>query len=160
MRQRNRHDDQFVGVHAQSLSGRCKHPDHAQPAVTDPHQLPECRLAAKQLFANLGPDDCHRRTPVPVFFRQGLALRQLEITQRDEFCRRAGDHHFPQAATKRDFRGADSQRCHSPHAWQAAQTTRIINGQVTRGAGDGIGRVEAAGARAPWQNNHQIGTQR
>ena len=57
--QRNGHDDQFVGVHAQALAGRLQHADDAQPPVADPYQLADGRLAAEHFLADLGADHRH-----------------------------------------------------------------------------------------------------
>jgi hypothetical protein len=58
--QRDRDDDQFVGIHAQPLAGGLQHADDAQPAVADAHQLADGRLAAEHFLADLGADDGDR----------------------------------------------------------------------------------------------------
>ena len=158
--QRNRDDDQFVGVHAQPLASRFEDADDAQPAVADANELADGRIVAEHFLADLGADDGDRRAPIPVLFRQGLPLGDFEIADRDKFGRRAGDHDFAQLAAEVDFRGADGERGDAADPRQAAQAAGVVDGQVARRAGDGIGGIEAAGARTAGQDNDQVGAER
>ena len=43
---------------------------------------------------------------------------------------------------------------------EASQAARIVDGQVARRRGDGVGRIEAAGAGAAGQHDDQVGAER
>ena len=158
--QRHRHDDQFVGIHAQPLADRLQDANHAQAAVADADQLADGRFVAEHFLADLVADDGDRGTPIPVLVRQAAALCELEIADRDEVAGRAGDHDFAQAAAEADFRGAGGERRNPADRRGAAQRGGIVDGQVARCRGDGIGRIETAGAGAAGQHDDEIGADR
>ena len=156
----DRDDDQLVGIHAQALADRLEHADHAQATVADADQLTDSGCVAEHFLADRGADHGDRRAAIPVLVRQPLSLRQFEIADGQEFMRRAGDHDFAQAAAEADFRRADGERCEATDGGGAAQRAGVVDAQVARRAGDGVGRVETTGAGASGQHDDQIGADR
>jgi hypothetical protein len=118
--------------------------------------LAERRLVAEQLVADLGADDRHRRAAPPVLGRQEAALRQLKLrtsmksavvpatmTSRSRPPKLISEVPTASGATRRTER-------------QALQRGGVVDGQVARRAGDRVARVEAAGLRAPGQDDDRL----
>jgi hypothetical protein len=112
--QRDRHDDQFVGIHAQPLADRFEHADDAQAAVADADQLADGRVGAEHFLTDRGADDGDRRAAIPVAFGQALPLGQFKIADGNEVGG-AGNHDFAQAAAEADLGIADGERRNPAH---------------------------------------------
>jgi hypothetical protein len=160
LRQGDRDDDQFVGIHSQPLAGRGEDADDAETTVTDAYQLAERLVAAEHLIAYPGADDCFGHAATPVARRQETPLRERQAAHFDEVGRGAGNHHLAQLAADTDLRRADGQWCDAVHGAGAPQRLRVVDRQVARRAGDGVAGIEAAGLRAARQNDHQIAADR
>ena len=156
----DRHDDQFVGIHAQPLADGFEHADDAQAAVTDPNELADGRFVAEQFFTDRVADDGDRRAAIPVFFRQALALGQFKIADGNEVGGGAGNHDFTQSAAEADFGSANGERGNPADCACPAQGGRIVDGQVARRGRDGVGGIETAGPGAAGQDDDEIGADR
>ena len=69
LRQRYRDEDDFVGVHAQPISGRSHDAGNAEAPIADAYELPDRRLGAKQFVADGRADHRFRCAASPVAWR-------------------------------------------------------------------------------------------
>ena len=160
LRDRHRHERQFVGVHAQAHARGGQHADDAKTTVADAHEPADGGLGAEQLALDLAADHHHRRSVRPVLVGQEAALRQLEVAHVQVFGGGADDDRLAQPAAGRDLGRPDRHRRHAQHGLRTADRARVVEGQVARGAGHRVRRREAAGLRAAGQHDHQVRAER
>ena len=161
LRQRDRHDHQFVGIHAQALAGRRQHADDAEAAVADAHHWPSAGAVPNSSSRTLAPITASDGAALPVALRQEAPLRQLQgggSRATATWCRPPVISRSLPPALIADVPTASGATRRTADA--AQQRLRIVEGQVARRVGDGIAGVEAAGLRTAGQHDHQVGAER
>src|SRR4029453_10469482 len=97
-----------------------------------------------------------RRAVIPVLVGKEAALPELEAPHFQEVAVGPDDHHFTQSTAYAELGCSDRHRSEAAHLRATQQRARARHSQVARGAGDDVGRAEAAGLRATWQDDHQV----